>query len=93
MKKQNKFTPIVEAVKKIWNDNAPIVWRFVRGSFASAAGSVFTQSYLLGLDWTKPKQAAQTIAVALISGFLLALSKAIRDKYGTQYNLVNKLFI
>jgi len=93
MVQKAKNNPILETIKKMWNENAPIIWRFIRGSFSAAVGSVFTQTYLLGLDWTKPKQAVQTVLVALVSGFLLALSKAIRDKYGTQYNLVNKLLI
>ena len=45
------------------------------------------------LDWTKPKEAGETIVIALVSGFLLALSKAIRDKWGETHPLINKLFI
>ena len=65
-----------------------LLYRVVRGAFATA----LTQTLLLNPDWAKPEEAIKVLAVSLVSGFLLALGKAVRDEFGDEkYNKVDKL--
>ena len=52
-----------------------IIWRFVRGAVASA----IAQTVVIQIDWTNPDLAVRTLIAAFVSGFLLALSKALRN--------------
>lgn len=65
-----------------------LAYRVIRGAFATA----LTQTLLLQPDWTKPDEALKVLVVSLVSGFLLALGKAIRDEFGDKtYNKIDKL--
>ena len=63
-----------------------LVWRFVRGVVATS----LAQTVLLNVDWTNPEVATRTLVVGLISGFLLALSKAVRATDTGEKNVLIK---
>ena len=69
-----------------------LAWRMVRGAVATA----LAQTLSMQVDWTKPEVAVRTLVISLISGFLLALGKGIRDHFGDNdqsAGLVNKLIV
>lgn len=45
----------------------------------AAVGAGIAQALLLQPDWSDPKQAARTLGVAFLAGFIPALGKFIRD--------------
>ena len=54
------------------------IWRLVRGAVATAAA----QTLATQVDWSNPQIAEKTLAVSFVTGFLMALSLAIRDQFG-----------
>ena len=70
----------------------PVIYRFVRGAVATAIATTFSLSFILNLDWSKPKNAIAVLIATFLSAFLMALGKAIRDNYGgAKYNRVDTL--
>jgi hypothetical protein len=79
-----------------WPTIRSILYRFFRGAFATAAAEtlyIACGQAIAGFDavacfislrakWTDPKEAMTLLAVAFTSGFIVALGKAIREKYG-----------
>ena len=79
-----------------WPTIRAILYRFVRGAFATAIAETLylacgqavagfdaiTCFFALRSKWSDPKEAMTLLSVAFVSGFIVALGKAIREKYG-----------
>lgn len=70
--------------------NIEVIWRLVRGAVATAV----VQTFALQTDWTNLDQALRVVIISLVTGFLLALGKALRDEFGnkdTSKGVINKM--
>ena len=92
-----------------WPKIRSILYRFGRTAFATAIAETLYLAcgqVVAGFDavtcfialrskWSDPKEAITLLSVAFASGFLVALSKALRDKFGTDsrgdVNTFNKI--
>jgi len=63
------------------------LWRGVRTCFVVALVEVLA----IPQDWSQPGAALRSLAIALASGFVVALGKYIRDEYQIQYPVLSKL--
>ena len=66
-------------VKKEYSEALTLAWRFVRVALTTAIAQVLA----LQIDWNNAEVALRTVGVAFISGLLAAVSKGLRDKYGS----------
>lgn len=94
-----------------WPTIRSAAWRLVRTAVATAFAETIVfacggpvNALIDGLTcydsikakWSDPALAAQSIGIAFVAGFLVALSKVIREKYGDpdrSKGIINKLFV
>ena len=95
-------------IQNNWPTYRSMLWRLLRTSVATAfaetmyfaCGDLFSQGQVVECavnaynQWSDPKTAAQGLAVAFVSGLLVALSKGIRNTWGRKdesKGLIHKL--
>lgn len=96
MNLKNILNSIKQKLQEKWPFIRSWLYRWIRGAFSVALADTLFLACKQGTDtfnalqcalnfqeqWTDPQKAATTLSIAFVSGFLLALGKAIRDQFG-----------
>jgi hypothetical protein len=91
------FKDLKKKFTEKWPEIRSWLYRWIRGSFATAVAmtvystcgqliqdfDILTCAVSIRDKWTEPRIAMIAISTVFLSGFLLALGKAIRDEFGT----------
>lgn len=66
-----------------------VFWRWIRVSIATG----ISQTLLLKPTWQNPIQDVRLIGIAFLSGFIVSMAMAIRDKFSEEdkSNIINKI--